>query len=1406
MRLLAAAVVLLVVGAATVVMLGRFWLGEHVNEFRPRIEAALSHEVAVAAHIGHLSLTWDGLLPEFVLDEVRFQDPAGKIDLSLQRITARIALLPILTGRLDFALLKIERPVVSVQRRTDGRLVVAGILLPTPSEEPGSPFVDWLLAQHEVRIVDGRLEWQDQRSGGRVLVMPHLQLRWLGSGKQHEFEVSADAPVGLIRGLRLSGTLAAVDSRHVEDWQGTITARADYVDVSQLRAYAEAPVDWRSGRGGIELTVGFRGALVQAIQSDARLESVALTLGPALPELRFDRLSGHLAYQRNAQGFTLSARQLLAQGVQSDGAPQVKPADFDLRVDDKGGSARADVVNLGALAALTESLPLPQDLRNALRERAPVGVVQGLQADWQGTTDHPGDFKVRARLIDVSVQSTGGQPGVSHVSGNVQADQRGGSLAVDAQQFGLALSSVFERPLQLQTVQAAVHWVRDGQHTAVTIDRLHIDDPDLAGTVSGSLELDGARAGRARLVGLLDRIEVPGIPRFLPLLVGREARDWLQSALHAGHARQVRLNLDGDLQAFPFARPGSGVFQVHIPVEGMRLDYGVGWPALTGVRGSVDFDGPGLTVRAVEGHQDRLSAREVLGHIADLDADKPVLELHGLVGGPLQSGLEFILQSPLRRTLGEFAQTFKATGDASLDLTLRVPLKRVDDTEVVGDLQAEGASLRDPGGTIPPITTLHGSLHFTESGVRAEALAAHVLGGVAQARLSSEANGDVVLAARGQVDGGDVAGFYGTGRLGFIHGMGDWQGDFRFGRKSSVLDIKGHLPVFGAPAEFSVRQDSGPLMLEAQGIAPVAAVLHEFAPPLIPAAEGPVNWKFSLRHDKTGDVLGGSGQFTVFGRPGDFVLGGRADALTLDLKGEFDASTLARVAPGLPPRAFSGTTSWQAHVDERPGQPMVRVTSDLRGLRIDLPAPFGKGVTEVQPLRFTLARLRGSNNLYLSGGVEPLLGVAGLVPTGSEEHLSRMAVRVGGSAVLPATDSVTVTGTLAHVDVAAWRAALEGQAAGGAFTAPINVDLLVDEMVSGRYQFDAHHWQARSTATGWHVEAHGPQIDGSADWAAREGGRLAASFQRLHLNSPEGQLAPTLAAVAAEGSGNRPLPAIELDVKDFQMDGRKLGQLALRGEPEAEGWHIARLDLTQPQGTLTAEGHWIDRRGRNRTRLAARLESADTGALLQAMGYPKALSRGKTTLRAALDWPGDPEEFSTARLGGTLDLDSRSGQFLTLEPGVGRLLGLLSLQALPRRVTLDFRDIFSQGFAFDSITGHFDIEQGKMTTRNLEMNGPAARVRIHGSTSLASETQDLDVRVSPAIGDGVSIASTVLGGPIVGAATYLVQKLLRNPIDQILTYQYRVTGSWDDPQVARAAPAAATPGDRTGTDNKGGQK
>ena len=138
-----------------------------------------------------------------------------------------------------------------------------------------------------------------------------------------------------------------------------------------------------------------------------------------------------------------------------------------------------------------------------------------------------------------------------------------------------------------------------------------------------------------------------------------------------------------------------------------------------------------------------------------------------------------------------------------------------------------------------------------------------------------------------------------------------------------------------------------------------------------------------------------------------------------------------------------------------------------------------------------------------------------------------------------------------------------------------------------------------------------------------------------------------------------------------------------------------------------------------------------------------------------------------------------------------KLLGILSLQALPRRVTLDFRDVFSEGFAFDEIAGTAKITRGVATTENFRIQGPAARVTMSGEVDLAQETQKLRVRIVPQVTETVAIAGALFGGPIAGVAAYLAQKILKDPLGQAVAFEYDVTGTWSDPTVKRVPRARA---------------
>jgi len=160
-------------------------------------------------------------------------------------------------------------------------------------------------------------------------------------------------------------------------------------------------------------------------------------------------------------------------------------------------------------------------------------------------------------------------------------------------------------------------------------------------------------------------------------------------------------------------------------------------------------------------------------------------------------------------------------------------------------------------------------------------------------------------------------------------------------------------------------------------------------------------------------------------------------------------------------------------------------------------------------------------------------------------------------------------------------------------------------------------------------------------------------------------------------------------------------------------------------------------------------------------------------------------QFSFEKLNGNLSLDIRDGQLLDVSPGAGRVFGLLSLQTLPRRLTLDFSDVFKKGFSFDRIKGSFLMEAGNAYTTNLYLDGPAARIDISGRTGFAVKDYDQLVTVTPHLTASLSLAGALVGGPVAGGVLYAIDKLFKSTIDKITEVQYTITGSWDEPKIVK---------------------
>ena len=517
---------------------------------------------------------------------------------------------------------------------------------------------------------------------------------------------------------------------------------------------------------------------------------------------------------------------------------------------------------------------------------------------------------------------------------------------------------------------------------------------------------------------------------------------------------------------------------------------------------------------------------------------------------------------------------------------------------------------------------------------------------------------------------------------------------------------------------------------------------------------------------------------------------------------------------------LSGGAPYRGEVRVNGRHADVVIESTLNGLGVDLPAPFRKVATDSLPLRFERRNLIDTaSNKGREGAVQReqmRVSVSGLVSgeilrrnTPSGFSVERGVFSVGTPAALP-EQGVLLSWQAERLDLDAWLAVMAEQAGalqGGESSSP-QVDALtvkVGELVlRGQTLHEvtlnaAYKDASRSTrGARWGFAIDSREATGELAWEGRDAGTLTARLKRLAIDPASFENGSRRSAVASRESGVKAaqvkeLPALDIVAEDFTVGIRRFGRVELLARNTAGVWRVERLRTASPGGTFAATGEWRTSGGRPQTRLDFVFDSPDVGRSLEQFGYPGTLRGGGGKLTGKLNWAGSPVDLDYPSLSGDLQLEVGKGQFLKLDPGAaGKLLGLVSLQGLPRRISLDFKDVFSEGFAFDSIVGKMDVQQGVMRTERLQIDGPSARVVMRGEVDLQRETQRLNVNVQPELGGTAALGVAVIN-PVAGVATWVAHKVLQNPLNHIFGFDYLVTGTWDDPKVEKLSVSEPAP-------------
>jgi len=537
------------------------------------------------------------------------------------------------------------------------------------------------------------------------------------------------------------------------------------------------------------------------------------------------------------------------------------------------------------------------------------------------------------------------------------------------------------------------------------------------------------------------------------------------------------------------------------------------------------------------------------------------------------------------------------------------------------------------------------------------------------------------------------------------------------------------------------------------------------------------------------------------------------EAFTLEVAAGFTAPAWLELSGTLPPARLlpdqplfnaltgriSGISQWHARLDSHPaGGWQLEARSDLSRVALNFPQPLNKPVGESMPLEMSLRGHGGA--LTLSARLGALLNLT------AEDNDGRWRLSAGlgqAAPALPSTAGFELAGSVERLDFKDWSDWLSGlpiSSVGADRPGPGRLRLELGRFDYGDLSLRAVALEAKRGQGQWQMALSGESVEGEVTIPLPiDSGRvIAVDLERLDLaRSLADQPVENLEQAPVPGQTRTRVPTdfppMHVLIENLQYRDLVLGRVRIESHARQDGIEIERIEVTGPHLTLSGYGRWILGDEGPVTEFVGRLISSDLPALFEAMGQGSQFEADRVQVDIDGRWTGAPFDFALARLSGQMELVMVDGNIPEAQPGAGRLVGLISLSAMPRRLMLDFRDVFGQGLKFDRIEGTFELAGGVARTEGLRLESPAADITVSGRTDLGAQSYDQTIRVEPGVSGTLPVIGGLAGGPAGAAAGLILRSLLERPLQGLSEVRYRVTGSWADPKVELIDARAADP-------------
>jgi len=531
-----------------------------------------------------------------------------------------------------------------------------------------------------------------------------------------------------------------------------------------------------------------------------------------------------------------------------------------------------------------------------------------------------------------------------------------------------------------------------------------------------------------------------------------------------------------------------------------------------------------------------------------------------------------------------------------------------------------------------------------------------------------------------------------------------------------------------------------------------------------------------------------------------------------------DAATNTQSAADFAERAFASVT----------------IASDLAGVSLDLPAPYGKLAGDEKPLEFTLS-LQASQaqvDVRYNGNLQALLRT----DRTRNNSLLNANIALASEAKFSEQAQFFVSGFLPDIDLDAWKAVLERYKTNSIRLTPVvardfsslqpsavlepeaePVGLIAGlpfraEVTLGKYELGAATLEnlkviAVPVRAAWQLEVENALVAGKVLVPDSRFTPLQVDLARLSLSKamlgqenvaatgPDPAVAlipvePVKPVVAMDPSK---LPLANISIAALMMDDKNYGNWSLQLRPDSKGVVIDNIRGSMRSLTISAADDpldgakliWQNTAEGTQTRFIGSLSAGNIAEVLRAWERPDTLESRSAHFRTDLFWHGSPQDFKLVNLGGEMTIAIEKGSFKregSAGEGVLRLMSLLNFDTLARRMQLDFSDLYKSGLAYDEIRGKVRFNQGTLLFEEpLLVSTASSRLQMAGTINLRNETINTRlVATLPVAGNLTFFAALATGLPA-AAGVYLVSKLFKKQVDQATSISYTITGGWDNP-------------------------